>query len=171
MAETKARAKRKRSQSSRKPRARSGGSASKSPSPASGSGKSDGAERIDSARRAVGHTAKDAGQAVGRAASRAKLPLMAGGAMLVGAAGGLAIGSRQGRRHRRMGLPIPRRPQVKVRSRDVARAAKEVGAFGAQVGHLATELQRAREAADGGKQHRSPLEVVLEGLTARRPRA
>jgi hypothetical protein len=34
------------------------------------------------------------------------------------------------------------------------------------VGELATELRRARESADGGK-HRSPVEVVLDGLTAR----
>jgi hypothetical protein len=95
---------------------------------------------------------------------------MAGGAALMGAAGGLALGTRQARRHRKMGMTIPRRPQVKVKSRDVARAAKEVGAFGAQVGHLASELQNAREGANGGK-HRSPVEVVLEGLTARRSRA
>jgi hypothetical protein len=49
----------------------------------------------------------------------------------------------------------------------MAKAAKEVGNFGAQVGELATELQRARESADG-KRHRSPIEVVLQGLTARR---
>jgi hypothetical protein len=51
----------------------------------------------------------------------------------------------------------------------MAKAAKEVGNFSAQVGELATELQRARESANGnGSKHRSPVEVVLQGLTARR---
>jgi len=99
-------------------------------------------------------------------ASKAKMPLVAGGAALAGAAGGLALGARQARRHKVIGM-MPRRPQVKVRSRDVAKAAKEVGSFGAQVGHLASELQQARE-ANGNKKHRSPVEVVLQGLTARR---
>ncbi|HWM63862.1 MAG TPA: hypothetical protein VNP96_07735 [Solirubrobacterales bacterium] len=99
------------------------------------------------------------------------MPLMTGGAALAGAAGGVALGMRQARRHRKVGMVIPRRPQVKVKSRDLAKAAKEVGSFGAQMGHLASELQQAREGANGSKQHRSPLEVVLEGLTARRSRA
>lgn len=69
-----------------------------------------------------------------------------------------------------MATVLPRRPQVKVNSHDLARAAKEVGSFGAQMGRLASELQQAREAAGNGK-HRSPVEVVLQGLTARRSSA
>ena len=94
---------------------------------------------------------------------------MAGGAALAGAAGGLALGMQRGRHHG--GIAAPRRPQLKVDSHDHVKVAKEVGVFGAQVGHLASELQRTRESANGDKQHRSPLEVVLEGLTARRSRA
>jgi hypothetical protein len=162
MAQTKAPAPAKRSRGSQKSQARSRGSSSKprtrSKSPANGTAS------VDSARRTVEHTAKDAGQAVGRAASRAKVPLMAGGAALAGAAGGLALGLR----HRGNGLS--RRPQLKVDSRDLAKAAKEVGTFGVQMGQLASELQRTRQVANG-RQHRSPVEVVLEGLTARRSRA
>jgi hypothetical protein len=109
-------------------------------------------------------TVKKAGRTVGRAASKAKLPLAAGGAALAGAAGGLAIGMRKARRGRGIGGAIPRR---KV---NVAKAAKEVGAFGAQMGQLAAELQNTREAANDST-HRSPIEVVLEALTARRSRA
>lgn len=98
---------------------------------------------------------KDAGQAVGKAASKAKTPLLAGSAALAGAAGGLAVGMRMSRGKR-----------VKIRSRDVARAAKEVGSFGQQVGELATELRHVREDS-GDSKHRSPIEVVLDGLTAR----
>jgi uncharacterized protein YjbJ (UPF0337 family) len=117
------------------------------------------------ATNAVGNATGKATTAVGKA----KVPLLAGGAALAGAAGGLALGSRQARRGKGIGKVIPRRPRVKIRSRDVATAAKEVGTFGAQLGQLANELQRTRESSNG--KHRSPLEVVLEGLTARRSRA
>ncbi len=135
---------------------------------------SNGSGRIDAARHTVeetakdaGHAAKDAGHAVGGAVSKAKVPLVAGGAALAGAAGGLVLGARQARRHGVGARALSRRPQVKVSSRDLARAAKEVGSFGAQMGRLASELQQTREAAGNGR-HRSPVEVVLEGLTARR---
>lgn len=128
---------------------------------------SNGSGRIDAARHSVEETAKDAGQAVGGAVSKAKVPLMAGGAALAGAAGGLVLGARQARRNGVGARVLSRRPQVKVSSRDLAKAAKEVGSFGAQMGRLASELQQTREAAGNGK-HRSPVEVVLEGLTARR---
>ncbi len=164
-----------------KPRSRgSTGKASKSPAAksrktATGASRSqsrskassNGSGRIDTARHAVEETAKDAGHAVGGAVSKAKVPLMAGGAALAGAAGGLVLGARQARRNGPAARALSRRPQVKVRSQDLAKAAKEVGSFGAQMGRLATELQQTREAAGNGK-HRSPVEVVLEGLTARR---
>ena len=95
-----------------------------------------------------------------RLVSRAKVPLLAGGAAAAGLAGGVAIGAKRAQR----------RSHLDLSSRDLAKAAKQVGAFGAQVGQVASELQRAREAANGG-QHRSPIEIVLEGLTARRSRA
>ncbi|HEY8815461.1 MAG TPA: hypothetical protein VIP57_10225 [Candidatus Dormibacteraeota bacterium] len=101
----------------------------------------------------MGDTAAKATNAVGNAAGKAKLPLLAGGAALAGVAGGAALGARQARRH----------------PHGFAKAAKGVGALGVQAGHLASELQRNREATNG--QHRSPLEVVLEGLTARRSRS
>ncbi|HEU4906781.1 MAG TPA: hypothetical protein VFT19_11805 [Solirubrobacterales bacterium] len=97
---------------------------------------------------AVGKTAGKATDAAGKA----KVPLIAGGAALVGAAGGMALGARKARPGRR----------------GLAKAAKGAGELGVRVGHLATELQRNREAANGGSPHRSPVEVVLEGLTSRR---
>lgn len=103
------------------------------------------------------------------AVGKAKVPLLAGGAAIVGAAGGLALGARQGRRGSGIAKAISRRPQVKIRSRDLASAAKDFGSFGAQLGQLATEIQRTRESSNG--KHRSPVEVVLEGLTARRGRS
>jgi hypothetical protein len=162
----------KRSGRARKPQARSRGSTSKSQkSPAPRSRKlsgptsrsanrrkssSNGASRVEAARHTVEQTAKDAGQTVSGAASKAKVPLLAGGAALAGAAGGMVLGARQARRA--------------GASHDFAKAAKGVGRFGAQMGHLASELQQTREAVGNGR-HRSPIEIVLEGLTARRSRA
>jgi hypothetical protein len=197
MAQTKKRATPKRSS---KPQAKSRGSTKKSRSssaksrpassksrpaskrrtPASKARSSNGATaQLDSARHTVEDKAKSAGQTVGQASSKAgrtvgkaagkaKVPLIAGGAALAGAAGGLALASRQDR-HRRLAASM-RKPRIKLTSHDVSKAAKEVGNFGAQVGELAAELQRNREAANGGGngKHRSPIEVVLEGLTSRR---
>jgi hypothetical protein len=124
-----------------------------------------GTARVDAARNAVEETAKHAGHSVGdvastvgRAASRAKTPLLAGSAAVAGVAGGIALGRNSKAR--------PRRPKVKIDSHDLAKAAKEVGQFGVDVGQLASELRRNREAAHGAKK-RSPIEVVLEGLTSR----
>lgn len=165
MAQTKTRASSKRSAGSKKPQARSRGSAKKStnsrkqtasrkrpqsskPAPVEAVGSA-----ANKATTAVGDTAAKATSAVGSAAGKAKVPLIAGGAALAGAAGGAALGAHQARRHRK----------------GLAKTARGVGALGVQMGHLASELQRNREATNGS--HRSPLEVVLEGLTARRSRA
>lgn len=115
-----------------------------------------------STARQAGSAASDAGQSVGKVARKAKTPLIAGGAAVAGAAGGLALGARSARKAKAL-----RRPRVKIRSQDFARAARDVGQFGIDVGELAAELRKNREAANGGK-HRSPVEVVLEGLTHRR---
>lgn len=114
-----------------------------------------------------GARSNGSGNGLGKVVSKAKLPLVAGGAAVAGAAGGLALASSKQVGKSRLGKAMMRRPKVKIDSKDVAKAAKEVGNFGAQIGELATELQRARESADG-KKHRSPIEVVLQGLTARR---
>ena len=63
-------------------------------------------------------------------------------------------------------MRVPQRPRVKVKSRDLAKAAKDIGEFGSQVGRLASELQKNREESNGKK--RSPVEVVLQGLTSRK---
>jgi hypothetical protein len=90
-----------------------------------------------------GSTAADkATTAVGDAAKKAKTPLVAGGAALAGIAGGMVLGTRQAHRHSRMDKAIK----------------------------LAHELQQVRQPSNG-RAKRSPVEVVLEGLTSRRSRA
>lgn len=117
---------------------------------------------VESTAQQAGNTLSDAGHSVGKAARKAKTPLIAGGAAVAGAAGGLALGARAAHKSKAL-----RRPKVKIRSQDLARAARDVGQFGMDVGQLAGELRKNREAANGTK-HRSPIEVVLDGLTHRK---
>ena len=119
---------------------------------------------IDAVRSTVEDKAKSAGHTVGKAASKAKIPLVASGAALAGAAGGLAFASHQS--HKGGIASALRRPKVKISSGDVAKVAKEVGSFSTQIGALAAELQRNREESGNGRR-RSPIEVALQGLTSR----
>jgi hypothetical protein len=159
----------KRSKSQSKPKASKAKSTSAKSRNQSSNGSSSKASSVDAVRHAVGDVggkAKSAGKTVGKAASKAKVPLVAGGAAIAGAAGGMALAASKRGRKGGIAKAMARRPKIKIDSGDVAKAAKEVGSFSAQVGELATELQRARDSADG--KHRSPVEVVLQGLTARR---
>jgi hypothetical protein len=117
---------------------------------------------------AVGNAGKEAGHATGQALSRARIPLLAGGAALAGTVGGVVLGAtRSGGRV--FGVKLPESKRVRFRTRDLASAAKEVGRFGENVGDLTTELKRAREGlANGTAKHDSPVEVLLKGLTHRR---
>ena len=54
-------------------------------------------------------------------------------------------------------------------SKNLAEVAKEVGSFGEGMGSLAAEVRRVREGiATAGEPKRSPVEVLLQGLTRRR---
>lgn len=172
MAETKTRSKRAKtktktaaaSKPAAKAKSRSTSKAKSRPRPrASSNSKPKGlVDKSKAAAESVEETAKDAGSSIGRAAGKAKVPLMAGGAALAGAAGGIALGAHQG--HRKSGL-------AKISGKDLAKAAKKAGDVGAQVGEIALEVRRARETSGNGNgRHRSPIEVVLQGLTSRGPR-
>ena len=118
--------------------------------------------------QAVGNAGKDASHATSQAVSKARIPLLAGGAVLAGTVGGVVLGAtRSGGKV--LGVNLPEAKRVKIRSKDLAKAAKEVGRFGENVGDLTTELRRAREGlANGNGGHNSPIEVLLKGLTHRR---
>ena len=132
------------------------------------------------AKETVASGATTTGNALGTAAQKAKGPAVAGGAALAGLAGGLAIATRSGRR-RVLGVPVPgsRRPLIKVTTprrsgmkemgKDLMKVAGEVGSAGRQVGELASEVRLVRQQLDSNRR-RSPVEVVLEGLTSRRVR-
>jgi len=102
------------------------------------------------------------------------VPLVAGGAAIAGAGGAMALAAAsKGGRKNKVGMKnlkaaMPRKPKVKIKSKDLAKAAKEVGKVSAQVGEIANGISRAQESSNGAGKHRSPVEVVLQGLTARR---
>ncbi|MET0557313.1 MAG: hypothetical protein ABW065_01400 [Solirubrobacterales bacterium] len=125
------------------------------------------AEAVEEKAKDVGKGVGQAGKEVGRAVKKARVPLLASGAAIAGAAGGAVLASRQAHRHGGITKAVR-----KIEGEDVVRAARRVGDVSARVGQFAADFQRAREASNGagngnGK-HRSPIEVVLQGLTARR---
>jgi Flp pilus assembly protein TadB len=125
------------------------------------------ANGVGDGAKAVRDAVSSAGKEAGHAVSKARIPLLAGGAAVAGTVGGLVLGaSRSG--DKVLGIKLPRSKRVKLRSRDFSKAAKEVGRFGENVGELTTELRRAREGLAGGDgKQSSPIEVLLSSLTSR----
>jgi hypothetical protein len=129
-----------------------------------------------STKDTVVNGAKTAGDALGTVAQKSVGPALAGGAALAGLAGGLAIAGRSGPK-RVLGVPVPgtRRSLVNLTvprravTKDLLKAAGQVGSVGRQVGELATEVRMVRQNMEVPRR-RSPVEVVLDGLTARKPR-
>ncbi len=106
------------------------------------------------------------GRDVGKAASKAKAPLLASGAALAGAAGGLAIGAMRSRRSHKGLVPKALPPKrVKISSQDVAKAARGIGMVSQHVADLTSEMNGEQRGKNGKR--KSPVEVVLEGLTRR----
>ena len=117
--------------------------------------------------------ARDAAVATAR---RASGPARAAALAAAGLAGGLAVGARlqprrrgilPGRRRRVLGVPIGREPASLTAAKALAEGAKR---FAAATGPLAAagddvrEVRRQLEQAN----RRSPVEVLLDGLTHRR---
>jgi len=125
-------------------------------------------DAVGNAGKGAGHAVSKAGKDAGHAVGKAKIPLLAGGAAVVGTVGGIALGaSRSG--DKVLGVKLPKPKRVKLRSKDLSKVAKEVGRFGENVGELTTELKHARQGlANGEGKQSSPIEVLLSGLTSRR---
>jgi hypothetical protein len=165
----------KRSGNGSAPKSRSGGSATsrrRSSSSSSNGPVANARETVvggaQSAANTVAGGAQSAGRAVGSAANAAKVPAVAGGAALAGLVGGMAIA--RGGRRKVLGVPVPgtRRPLVKIKA-GRGKGAKQMLKTGQQVADLAIEVRQARRQLAPDRK-RSPIEVVLDGLTARRPR-
>ena len=104
---------------------------------------------------------------VGGAARKARTPLLASSAALAGAAGGLAIGGAMRSRHparKLMRKPLQGK-RVKISPEDVAKTARRIGTVSQHVADLTGEMNDERRS---NGRRKSPVEVVLEGLTSRR---
>ena len=121
---------------------------------------------VTAAKDATVEGAKDAGSAVGSTAKRLKTPALAAGVGLAGLAGGLALS--RDRRTKVLGVRMPSMSGAQATSKNVAEAAKHVGSFAEKAGELASEVRSTREAIDRNGTRRSPIEVVLQGLTSRK---
>jgi peptidoglycan hydrolase CwlO-like protein len=97
---------------------------------------------------------------------------MVAGAALAGLAGGAALGAKRNSRRKMLGVPLPKRGSLEASTKNLAGATKDIGSLSGQVAELVTEVRRAREQLDASnsKRRRSPIEVVLDGLTARPPK-
>jgi hypothetical protein len=98
-------------------------------------------------------------------AGKAVLPLVAGGAALAGVVGGAALGAKRSG-NKLMGVPMPKPRRIQFRTKDLRKAAQDVGGFGEHIGDLAGELRRAQDSLNDPKAN-SPIEVLLRGLTKR----
>ncbi len=91
------------------------------------------------------------------------MPLIAAGTGLAGLAGGAMLAGRNSRK-RVLGVPMPRKSTTK----NIANASKNVASFGEGMGSLASEVHRVTTGlSDENAGRRSPIEVVLSGLTNR----
>jgi hypothetical protein len=152
-----------RSTSSARP---SGGSSRQSPVKGATNGVTEG---IKSARDSVEDAGQKAATATGKAVSKAKVPLIAGGAALVGTAGGIALQAARSKDSKVLGMKVPK-TKVKIKSSDLVDAADRVAAAGEQIGRLSTGIREIQGTSDSGKgngHHRSPIEVLIQGLTRR----
>lgn len=103
--------------------------------------------------------AKDAGDTVASIAQRSAGPALAAGAAAAGLAGGLLIGSRVGSGH---GLIGRRRSGAVV----AFTGARRLAALAGQASNTADDIRAIREQLENANR-RSPIEVVLDGLTHR----
>ena len=131
-----------------------------------------GGSPVETVKDTLSSGTREVGRAVETTAKKAKTPLIAGGAAVAGMAGGFALAANSRRTGRRtvLGMPMPKPGTVADATRNLASSAENVGALGRNVGQLATEVRRMREEA-GSAKRRSPIEVVLDGLTARREKS
>lgn len=143
--------------SSRRSSAR-GSSASRGKASANGLGK---------AKDATLKGANAAGDAVGSAAKKLKTPAIAAGAGLAGVAGGIAL-ARSGNKKKVLGVSLPNRSTARSASKNLGGVAKNVGAVAERTGRVAEQVRVASEAiSESNSRSKSPVEVVLEGLTTR----
>jgi hypothetical protein len=123
-------------------------------------------------------TAKDTGDSIATAASKAKGPMLTAGATAAGLAGGLVLGSRArsksrgvtallAPRRRVLGVPVGRKNGVVRTAKALGQVARELSSASNQVSTATDEIRQVREELEKTTR-RSPIEVLLDGLTHRR---
>jgi hypothetical protein len=78
----------------------------------------------------------------------------------------MAVQSKRDSRHKALGMRLG--SGVGKAGKDLASTGERVGRFTENLGEFAAEMRKTREAIDNRAKHRSPIEVLLQGLTARR---
>ena len=141
-------------------------------SSARGGNSSSARSKVASARRRSGSTRSSSqsrngkgtapGVQLGDIASKAKGPAIAAGAAAAGVAGGMLIAQRRST----PSLLARGGSMMESASKGLLRASN-VGKASERVGHLSEEVRRVREGIEAGGKRRSPIEVVLDGLTRR----
>jgi hypothetical protein len=122
--------------------------------------------------------AKDTGDSIATAAHKAKGPMLTAGATAAGLAGGLVLGSRARSKSRGvtallapqrrvLGVPVGRKNGVVWTAKALGDVARELSSASNQVSAATDEVRQVREELEKTTR-RSPIEVLLDGLTHRR---
>ena len=122
--------------------------------------------------------AKETGEFVATAARKAKTPMLTAGATAAGLAGGLLVGSRARSKPRGvtallapqrkvLGVPVGRKNGVVRTAKALGQVARELSSASNQVSAATNEVRQVREELEKTTR-RSPIEVLLDGLTHRR---
>ncbi len=155
MAQTKSKSNARRSSSgsrgSRSSSAKSNGAGeSRAKAKASGKASKAGAKSTSTAN-GVADSVKHGAQGVAPLVRKAKVPLLASGAALVGVAGAIAA-THSGKRHKVMGVSMPKangmKPDAKKISDAVVEIAKRADQFGQGVSRVASSVQGVGETAN-----------------------
>jgi hypothetical protein len=110
--------------------------------------------------------ASQAADTLGPIAHKSAKPAMAAGAALAGLATGAALASRGRGRIGDVAVAASPLTSRGGTSRMLLSATRELHATACTLTDLATEIRKVRELAEAGRS-RSPIEVVLQGLTRR----
>lgn len=163
-----------------KPTARSG-SRSKNGAKAASTRSKATPSRADDSASSVKETASSVKDTAGKVASKAAGPAIAVGAAAAGVAGGVLLRGKLRRNKRVLGVPLPRSLNSGFDAKSIAKTVGDASSRFAKTSKaVSRDIERAGEQAerigrilgDGERgqagSRRSPVEVVLDGLTHRR---
>jgi hypothetical protein len=143
------------------------GARSRTPRRSGGTARADSLKQFASkGKNAVAEGAQSGGNVISTVARKVKGPALAGGAALAGLAGGMAVQSKRDSGRKVLGMRLSN--GVGKTGKNLAEAGQSVGRFTENLGEFAAEMRKTREAIDNRAKHRSPIEVLLQALTARR---